>query len=290
MTTQPPASAPPMAAPAAADVVPPSLRRPRFDARYAAPVLISAILLGGHLTIGILESPWKTGLAIATAIGIEMVLGRIFVGRWPHLASAYVSGISVGILVRSPFFWPYGLCAAISVASKYVIRYRDRHIFNPSNFGIVVMLVLAPQAVASLSIQWDNRLWIIGIIWLLGFSILYRIRRLHISLMFIVSFVSLAAVRGLITGHGFLTEVAPITGPMYQLFTLFMVTDPRTTVGTRNGQLLVVFLVALVECVLRLLEAVHAPYYALFMVGPPALVFELWRQGRQSRPAVAPAV
>src|ERR1700752_1752623 len=85
-------------------------KRFRFDNRYIAPLFITFILLVGHLSYGILESYWKTGLAIATALVVELILGRIFMGKWLNLASAYISGISVGILVRSPAFWRYGLC------------------------------------------------------------------------------------------------------------------------------------------------------------------------------------
>ena len=46
------------------------------------------------------------------------------------------------------------------------------------------------------------------------------------------------------TGTPWVANVAPITGPMYQLFTFFMVTDPKTTVQSVKGQCLVVFLVA----------------------------------------------
>ena len=95
----------------------------------------------GHLSFGILESYQKTLLAIAVAIGTELILGRIFFRKWLHPASAYISGISVGILVRSPAFWPYALCAAISIMSKYVLRVKGRHIWNPSNFGISVHAV-----------------------------------------------------------------------------------------------------------------------------------------------------
>src|SRR5918994_1853851 len=105
----------------------------------------------------------------ALALWAEIVLGRIFYGKIPHLASAYISGISVGILVRSPFFWPYALCSLISITSKYVIRVKGRHIWNPSNFGIAAMLFLAPQTVASLSIQFGNSVWPMLVIWVLGF-------------------------------------------------------------------------------------------------------------------------
>ena len=74
------------------------------------------------------------------------------------------------------------------------------------------------------------------------------------------------------TGTPWLANVAPITGPMYQLFIFFMVTDPKTTVRSKWGQCLVVFLVAFVEMLLRLNEVVYAPFYALFLVGPVALL------------------
>ena len=107
----------------------------KIDKRYLAPILVTAVLLVGQLTFGFLESWSRTFLAIATAIGVELVLARLFTGTWPHLASAYISGISVGMLVRSPYVWPYALCSAISITSKYVLRVDGRHIWNPSNFG-----------------------------------------------------------------------------------------------------------------------------------------------------------
>ncbi|MCE7937666.1 hypothetical protein DCC79_03875 [bacterium] len=253
-----------------------------FDQRYLAPMLITLILVAGNWTTGMLESPWKTGLAIASAIGTEALLSRLTRGTWPHMASAYITGISVGILVRSPFFWPYALCAIISILSKYVLQAGGRHVWNPSNFGIVMMLIFAHPTVATLSIQWDNRLLLMVPIWMVGLMVLYRLRRLHISATYAASFIGLSAVRSFQTGHAFLAEVAPITGPMYQLFTLFMVTDPPTTVRGMRPQILVVFLVALMEHVLRLNHVIHAPYYALFTVGPAALLTQRWWSARRS--------
>ena len=92
------------------------------DNRYLAPVFITCILAAAQFSFGVLESYSRTMLAILTALGIELVVGRLFWGQWPHLASAYVSGISVGILVRSPAMWPYALCSTLSITSKYVQR------------------------------------------------------------------------------------------------------------------------------------------------------------------------
>ena len=82
-------------------------------------------------------------------------------------------------------------------------------------------------------------------------------------------------LRAWITGHPLLSEVAPITGPMYQLFIFFMITDPKTTVRPKWAQSLVAFLVAAVEAVFRLMQFVYAPFYALFIVGPIANLIEI---------------
>jgi Na+-translocating ferredoxin:NAD+ oxidoreductase RnfD subunit len=253
-----------------------------LDNRYIAPGFITCILLVGHLSFGILESYPKTLLAIGTAIGLELVLGRIFFNKWVHPASAYISGISVGILVRSPAFWPYALCAAISITSKYVLRVKGRHIWNPSNFGISVMLFLAAETVATLSIQWGNYLLPMLVIWALGSVIIWRLHRFHITGIYVASFVAFAFLRSWMTGSPWQSEIAPITGPMYQLFIFFMITDPKTTVRTKRGQILVVFLVALLEMVLRLEQIVYAPFYALFIVGPIAMLVEIWLDSRRT--------
>ena len=259
-----------------------------FDNRYLPPVFITFILLVGQLSFGILESYEKTLLAIVAAIATEIFLGRIFTGKWPHLASAYITGISVGILVRSPAVWPYAWCSVVSIMSKYVLRVRGRHIWNPSNFGISAMLFLAAFTGATLSVQWGNNIWPMLVIWALGSMIIYRLKRFHISATYVASFFLFALIRSWITGHGFLAEVAPITGPMYQLFVFFMITDPKTTVHSKRGQCAVAACVAFVEMILRLLEVVHAPYYALFIVGPMANLIEISLTSRQrGRAAVA---
>ncbi|HET6646855.1 MAG TPA: RnfABCDGE type electron transport complex subunit D [Pyrinomonadaceae bacterium] len=261
----------------------PRPRRFRFDNRYIAPLFITCILLVGHLSYGILESYEKTALAIVSAILAELILGRIFFGKWLNLASAYISGISVGILLRSPAFWPYALCSVLSIMSKYVLRVKGRHLWNPSNFGICVLLFLAPETVASLSIQWGNFIWPLLVIWILGSIIIWRAKRFHISATYVLSFFAFAFLRSWITGHPWQAEVAPITGPMYQLFVFFMVTDPKTTVRSKTGQCVVVFLVAFMEMLLRLNQVVYAPLYALFIIGPTAMLIDIWLESRAPR-------
>lgn len=259
-----------------------------LDSRFAPPVFITLILLVGNLSFGILESYQKTLLAIGVSIAGEMILGRIFLRKWPHPASAYITGISVGILLRSPAYWTYALCAALSITSKYALRFRGRHIWNPSNFGICAMLFLASDAVAGLSIQWGNNFASLVVIWVLGSLILWRARRFHITAVYLLSFIALSVLRAHITGDPWQSEVSPITGPMYQLFIFFMITDPKTTVRSRTGQCIVAFAIALVEFFMRLDSSIYAPLYALFWVGPAALFIEMWLDARRKR-AAAPA-
>jgi hypothetical protein len=247
-----------------------------LDNRLLPPILITCILISAHFTFGILEAYQRTGVAILTAIGAELVFGRLMLGRWPHPASAYISGISVGILVRSPFLWPYVFASLISIASKYVLRLNGRHLWNPSNLGVSAVLFLAPHTVTLLSIQWGNNIWPMLVIWLLGSVIVWRVGRLHVSAAYVASFVAFGLFRAALTGVPWQATLAPITGPMYQLFIFFMVTDPKVSVRPRWAQVVVVVVVAFVEMLLRLQEVIYAPFYALFLVGPAALLVEDW--------------
>ena len=144
------------------------------------------------------------------------------------------------------------------------------------------MLVLASDTVAGLSVQWGNNFLPMVVVWVFGCVIIYSLGRLHITAAYVASFIVFSVVRAAVTGHPWLSEVAPITGPMYQLFIFFMITDPKTTVRPIRGQVLVAVLVAAVEAGFRLLQWVHAPYYALFVVGPTANLIEIMIDRRRA--------
>src|SRR6185503_4318891 len=89
-----------------------------------------------------------------------------------------------------------------------------------------------------------------------------------------------AFLRNAIVGGPLLAELAPITGPMYQLFVFFMVTDPRTTVSTRRGRIVVVAIVALVETLIRLAGDFQLPLLRPFYVSPPILALSIVGRSR----------
>jgi hypothetical protein len=273
------------------------------DARWHAPVLITVILAIGDAAYGILEmhhSNWlasltagrvdqynPTLLAIVVTILVELVFGLFYWGKWPHLASAYISGISAGVLIRSPELWPFILGPMLSIVSKYAIRIGNRHIFNPTNFGLTVILFLAPQSVATLTVQAGNEVWSVLVIWILGAMIMYRLKRFHIPLAFVAAFAPLAVFRAMVNypdnwQRYVGAELAPMTWTMFQLYIFFMITDPKTTTRARWSQTLVAMLVAIMDTVLRLtVRDVHSLYHALFIVGPIANLIEIYYDARQ---------
>jgi Na+-translocating ferredoxin:NAD+ oxidoreductase RnfD subunit len=110
--------------------------------------------------------------------------------------------------------------------------------------------------------------------------IVTRVRVVHITLTYVLSFLALNSLRAMLLHQPVLPEIAPITGPMYQLFVFFMITDPRTIVRERRWQIVVAVIVAFVETTIRfasdqgwvLPTAFNAApaFLALALVGPVA--------------------
>jgi len=254
--------------------------------KHLVSALITIILVLGEWNFGVLGGYDRLATALGTAMAAEILLSRWLLGTWPpSLLSAYISGNSIALLVKPQegLLWPFAVVAVISIASKYVLRFRGGHLWNPTNFGISMLLLLAAPKVSILSHEWGNALAVNGVIWAIGLIVVRRARLLHVTAAYAGSFVALAWVRSLVLGNTtFLTEVGPITGPMYQLFVFFMITDPPTSVRTLRGRLTVAVVIAVVECALRLGNDLHhawaAPFasapafYALFVVGPVALL------------------
>lgn len=274
----------------------------RITPKHLIAALITLILVVGELRFGVLGGYDRLATALGTAMLTEAVLSHWLLGRWPpSLLSAYISGNSIALLVKPQegLLWPFAICAALSVASKYVLRYGGKHLWNPSNFGIAVLLLLAAPKVAILSHEWGNALFVNGVIWAIGLLVVARARLLHVTITYALAFLALAWLRSFALDLPFLTEAAPITGPMYQLFVFFMITDPPTTVSSRRGRIAVAVIIATVEAALRTALdlgwswaqpfAAAPAFYALFTVGPAALLFTRSRRRSDAVPTGEPA-
>jgi Na+-translocating ferredoxin:NAD+ oxidoreductase RnfD subunit len=267
-------------------------RASRIDPRYLIALLITLVLLAAQLRYHMVGGYERLALALAVCVATEALLSWFDRGKVVNLLSAYISGISLTLLTKPQggALWPFVIGGVLAISSKYVLRYRENHLWNPTNFAIVALLLVAPDRVSVLSHQFGNDVTTNLVIWCFGLVIAARVGVLHISLTYVASFLLLNSLRALGEGQPVLPELAPITGPMYQLFVFFMITDPRTVVRGRRRQIVVAIIVAVAEALIRLASdrgwampiAFYAapPLVALAIVGPMAKWLDLRRQAK----------
>lgn len=272
----------------------------RLDARYLIAFLITLILVAAQFRYHMVGGYDRLAVALLTCLATEALLSWFVRGRVVNLQSAYISGLSLTLLIKPQggVLWPFVLGGFLAIGSKYVLQYRNNHLWNPTNFAITTLLLAAPNRISVLSHQWGNDLPTNLVIWCFGLAITARVRVLHITLAYVGSFLALNVLRSAVVGQPLLPEVAPITGPMYQLFIFFMITDPRTVVRSRGWQALVAVIIAVVETLIRFASdqawalpiAFNAapPLVALALVGPVAKWIDLRRSPRTTE-AAAPA-
>lgn len=244
-----------------------------LDPRYLTAFLITLVLVAAQLRYHMFGGYDRLLIALAACMATEALLSWFDRGKLVSLLSAYISGISLTLLVKPQggALWPFALGGFIAIASKYVLRYRDNHLWNPTNFAVTALLLAAPDRVSVLSHQFGNDLTTNLVIWAFGLAIAARVGVLHITLTYVASFLLLNGLRAAALGQPILPEIAPITGPMYQLFVFFMITDPRTIVRGRRSQILVAVLIAIMETIIRFAADDGWPMPTAFSAAPAFL-------------------
>src|SRR6184192_4849981 len=202
----------------------------KIDPRYLIAFLITLVLVAAQLRYHMVGGYDRLVIALGVCLATEAMLSWFDRGKVINLQSAYISGISLTLLIKPQggALWPFALGGFLAISSKYVLRYRDNHLWNPTNFAIAALLLTAPDRVSVLSHQFGNDVATNLVIWTFGLIIAARVGVLHITLTYVASFLLLNSLRALALGQPVLPEIAPITGPMYQLFIFFMITNPRT--------------------------------------------------------------
>ncbi|MFL5953171.1 MAG: FG-GAP-like repeat-containing protein [Gaiellaceae bacterium] len=229
----------------------PKLSDPRL---HLAATIVSLQVLGQvafHFRLSIAQI--LISLATCAVLEVGIAFWRQHVIMWP--ASALLTGNGVAFILRVPGtqhgdwwslrgWWIFVGTAAFSLLSKHLIQWRGRHIFNPSNIGLVLCFLLLGRGRAEpLDFWWGPMSWWMGLALLIiltgGFAILSRLKLLSIAIGFWVAFAAGIAVLAA-TGHeltarwhlgpiggGYLWWVL-LTSPEVLVFLFFMITDPKT--------------------------------------------------------------
>ena len=232
-------------------VVLPSVR----DARLHTAAVIVSVHVIGITALGFAVSVPQILAAIATAGFIDIAMTYRASGKliWP--ASGMLTGSGVALILRlvgmeSGNYWSwdgwywFALVAGVSILTKYAIRWRGQHVFNPSNLGLVLaFLIVSSSILEPLDFWWAplGPAMIAAYVVIIGGGVLIT-RRLHLIEMAGVFWVVLAGGLGILSasGHCMVATWAPtpvcgaqfwtalVTSPEILIFLFFMITDPKT--------------------------------------------------------------
>ena len=252
----------------------PNIRDPRL---HVAAVIITVHVLG-QVGLGFWVSVPQILAAIVTCWVLEVAItfrqSKAFV--WP--ASAMLTGSGVALILRVVGTPPgnpwstygveiFAVVAGLSLLSKYVVRYRGSHVFNPSNVGLVVaFVVLGSTRVEPLDFWWaplTNPAMILAYAAIIvgGLLITRRLKLLGLAASF---WLALALGVGLLSASGHCINTrwsfAPVCGvdftrtivtsPEVMIFLFFMITDPKTVPTGQVGRVVFGVLVAAVSTLL----------------------------------------
>ena len=183
----------------------------------------------------------------ATLLGVALLTQAACTRIWNLPAfdprSALISGLSLCLLLRTndPLLAVIG--SVVTIASKFVLRVRGKHLFNPTNFGVVAMMLATGQVWVSPG-QWGNAAFFGFLMACLGGLVVNRAARSDVTFAFIASYLTLVFARSFYLGEPVAIPIHRLQSGALLLFTFFMISDPRTTPNSRAGRVLFGALVA----------------------------------------------
>lgn len=263
------------------------LQDPRF---YQIAVLSSLVIYGiVALDFGV---RFENAVAIiATALAVQFLGTRL--ARLPRFdpLSPLITSLSLTLLLRTDLVAIAAIAAAIAIGSKFLVRVRGKHVFNPANVAIVTLMVLSDHAWIS-SGQWGNAALGAFALACLGCVVLTRARRAETTIAFLCAYALLLFGRAIWLGD-------PLTIPAHQmqngallLFAFFMISDPKTTPDTPAGRVFYAMLVASVAYTIQFIfYQPHGPIIALILTAPLVPVIDFVFHGsiyRWDRPSAGP--
>ena len=215
-----------------------------MDPRWFQISALTALLLYGMRWLAFDIAPAQA------AVTLGAVLLAQFAGtRWARLPafdpkSALISGLSLCLLLRTNSLALAALAGVVTIASKFLLRVNGKHLFNPTNFGLVAMMLATGGAVWVSPGQWGNVAFFAFLIVCAGGLVVMRAARSDVTLAFIASYLALVFGRSLWLGEPPAIPLHRLQSGALLIFTFFMISDPRTTPDSRAGRIVFAMLVA----------------------------------------------
>ena len=189
--------------------------------------------------------------------------------------SALISGLGLSLLARTDSLLLALLTAAISIASKFVLRWNGKHIWNPTNFGLILMVLITgghpgrPGLVWVSPGQWGDTAILAFALASIGLVLVFRACRSDVTLAFLAGWALVLFGRATWLGQPHAIPLHQLRNGALILFAFFMISDPRTTPDSRAGRILFGLLVA---CTAGLIQFVgyrpNGPLWALVACAP----------------------
>src|SRR6185503_20619800 len=226
----------------------------RLDPRYFQ-VIFQAIFLSYGILILHWEADWQhyfisIGGCLLCQYSADSLKSKRFLqlrefDRWGF--SVLISAMSLCLLLKTNHWQISLLAAVLTVASKYIFRFNQKHIFNPSAFGIIATIFLTKDAWLSPG-QWgSNAVIFFGVI-TLGTIVVTKVQKLDVSLAFLLTFVGLLYWRQVyVLGWPPDHFIHSVSSGSLLLFTFFMISDPRTSPNHPLARVLWAVLIASVS-------------------------------------------
>jgi Na+-transporting NADH:ubiquinone oxidoreductase subunit NqrB len=194
--------------------------------------------------------------------------------------SAMITSLSLTLLLRTDVLALAMLAATIAIGSKFLLRVRGKHIFNPANIALVSLMFGSEQAWVS-SGQWGSAALGALALACLGCVVLTRAKRAETTLAFLLIYATLLFGRAVWLGD-------PLGIPLHQLqngalliFAFFMISDPKTTPNTVAGRLIYGALVASIAYIIQFVfYTPNGPIIALILSAPLVPLLDLAMHGR----------
>ncbi len=213
------------------------------DPRHYQIIIQSSLLIYGIFWLDFAMGLWEVLTIISTALLTQFLCVRFFKLPQFDFRSPLSSALSLCILFRADTLVLMAVAASITILSKFIFRWNNKHLFNPSCFGIVAIILVTGQAWVSPG-QWGNVAIFAFLIAGLGGLVITRAAMADVSLAFLFFYAGILFGRALWLGD-------PLTIPLHQLengalllFAFFMISDPKTTPDSRAGRILFAFLLA----------------------------------------------